>query len=80
MSACESKLASRSSRKSQWPRPCFLSRPRSMLSLAGDRGQVLRVLGWALTRITIYRWCYSLTAKVADWRLCVEQSCELLAT
>ena len=38
--------------KSQWPRLYLLSRPRShsrMPSLAGDRGQVLRVLGWALT-------------------------------
>ena len=38
----------------QWPRLFVLSRPRSrgcMPSLVGDRGQVLRVLGWALTRI-----------------------------
>ena len=38
----------------QWPRLYLLSRPRSrgrMPSLVGDRGQVLRVLGWALTRI-----------------------------
>ena len=38
----------------QWPRLCLLSRPRSrgrMPSLVGDRGQVLQVLGWALTRI-----------------------------
>ena len=37
----------------QWPRLCLLSRPRSrgrMPSLVGDRGQVLQVLGWALTR------------------------------
>ena len=56
MPACESKLVSRSSRKAwpQWPRLYLLSRPRSrghMPSLVGDRGQVLRVLGWALTRI-----------------------------
>ena len=40
--------------RSQWPRLCSLSRPMScghMLSLVGDCGQVLRVLGWALTRI-----------------------------
>ena len=59
-----------------WPRLCLLSRPRSrgrMPSLVGDPGQVLRVLGWA------YCWCYSLTAKEADWWLCVEQSCELFS-
>ena len=54
MPACKSKLGSRSSRRPQWPRLYLLSRPRShghMPSLVGDRGQVLRVLGWALTRI-----------------------------
>ena len=38
----------------QWPRLYSLGRPRScdrMPSLVGDRGQVLRVLGWALTRM-----------------------------
>ena len=38
----------------QWPRLYLYSRPRSgdrVLSLVGDSGQVLRVLGWALTRI-----------------------------
>ena len=38
----------------QWPRLYLLSRPRSrgrMPSLVGDGGQVLQVLGWALTRI-----------------------------
>ena len=37
----------------QWPRLYSLGRPRScdrMPSLVGDRGPVLRVLGWALTR------------------------------
>ena len=36
----------------QWPRLYLLSRPRSrgrMPSLVGDGGQVLQVLGWALT-------------------------------
>ena len=46
MSACESKLVSRSSRKLTVARS-----PGHMPSLVGDRGQVLRVLGWALTRI-----------------------------
>ena len=48
MYACESKLASRSSRKATVPRRYLLSRPRScgrMPSLVGDRGQKLRVLG-----------------------------------
>ena len=38
----------------QWPRLYLLSRPRShgrMPGLVGDGGQVLQVLGWALTRI-----------------------------
>ena len=38
----------------QWPRLYSLGRPRScdrMPSLVGDRGPVLRVLGWALTRM-----------------------------
>ena len=38
----------------QWPRLYSLGRPRScdrMPSLVGDRGLVLRVLGWALTRM-----------------------------
>ena len=38
----------------QWPRLYLLSRPMSrgrMPTLVGDRGQVLRVLGLALTRI-----------------------------
>ena len=56
MSACESKLASRSSRKATVAKTVFfcLSRPRSggrMPSLVGNCGQVLGVLGWALTRI-----------------------------
>ena len=38
----------------QWPRLYSLGRPRSfnhMPSLVVDRGPMLRVLGWALTRI-----------------------------
>ena len=38
----------------QWPRLYSLGKPRScdrMPSLVGDRGAVLRVLGWALTRM-----------------------------
>ena len=54
MPACESKLASRRSRKATVVKTVFLSRPRScgrMPSLVGDCGQVLRVLDWAITRI-----------------------------
>ena len=53
MSPCESKLVCRISKRPQWPRLYLLSRPRSchMPSLVGDCGQVLQVLGWALTRI-----------------------------
>ena len=32
-----------------------LGRPRSRDHMVGDRGQVLVMLGWALTRI--YHWC-----------------------
>ena len=55
MPPCESKLVSRSSR-SQWPRLYLLSRRRCssrVPGLVGDCCQVLRVLGWALTRIHI---------------------------
>ena len=48
--ACESKFVSRSSYSDQ---ECTysLGRPRSPPSLVGDSGQVLGVLGWALTGI-----------------------------
>ena len=51
----------------QWPRLYLLSRPRSrgrMPSLVGDRGQVLRVLDWALTRIRNL----SLVRRCGQWR------------
>ena len=54
MPACESKLVSRSSRKATVTKTVSLGRPRScdrMPSLVGDRGPVLQVLGWALTRM-----------------------------
>ena len=50
-SACESL---ETAERPQWPRLYSLGRPRScnrMPSLVGDRGPVLRVLGWALTRM-----------------------------
>ena len=56
----------------QWPRLYSLGRPRScdrMPSLVGDRGPVLRVLGWALTRMR----------NTLNGCLCVEQSCELFS-
>ena len=53
MPACESKLVSRSSRKATVAKAVFVEyRLRShgrMPSLVGDRGLVLRVVGWALT-------------------------------
>ena len=83
MLACESKLASRSSTKApQWPRLYLLSRSRSRdrtPSLVGDGGQVLQVLGWALTRIRnlpLVR--YSQTKGAVRW-LCAEQSRELFS-
>ena len=66
----------------QWPRLYLLSRPRSrgrMPSLVGDRGQVLRVLGWAKLEYAIYHWCYTLVPKGAEQWLCVEQSRELFS-
>ena len=51
MPACECLEAAE---RPQWPRLYSLGRPRScdrMPSLVGDRGPVLRVLGWALTRM-----------------------------
>ena len=50
-----------------------------MPSLVGDRGQVLRVLGWALTRIRNLSLAYALVPKGAERWLCVEQSCELFS-
>ena len=75
MPACESNLVSTSS----------LGRPRSCdrkPSLVGDHGPVLRVLGWALTRmfnlslVDIY---YGVVEKKAEECLCVEQSRELFS-
>ena len=83
MFACESKLASRSSRKAtRWSRLYLLSRPRShgrMPSLVGDCGQVLQVLGWAITRIhnlsLVLHWQ---PRNVNGAGLCVEQSRKLV--
>ena len=48
MPACESKLASRSSRKATVAKDVFRPRSRGhMPSLVGDSGQVLGVQGWA---------------------------------
>ena len=54
MPACGSKFVSRRSKSPQWLRVDSFGRLRScrhMPSLVGDSGQVLGVLGWALTRI-----------------------------
>ena len=64
-----------------------------MPSLVGDSGQVLGVLGWALTRIhslpnlllvlpqivelLYYLWCCNAVDKIFQQWLCAEQSCEL---
>ena len=56
-----------------------MSRGR-MPSLVGDRGQVLRVLGWALTRIrNLSLVLRSGIPKGAERWLCVEQSRELFS-
>ena len=67
----------------QWPRLNSMGRPRScdrIPSLVGNRGLVLRVLGWALTRMrNIYRWYYAAVDKKAPEELCVEQNRELFS-
>ena len=66
----------------QWPRLYLLSRPRSrgrMPSLVGVGGQVLQVLGWALTRIHNLPLVRYSQAKGAVRWLCVEQSRELFS-
>ena len=50
----EASLCLEATDRPQWPRVYLLGRPRSrggLPSLVGDSGQVLGVLGWALTRI-----------------------------
>ena len=66
----------------QWPRLYSLGRPRScdrMHSLVVDRGPMLRVLGWALTRIRNSPLVRYSQAKGAVRWLCVEQSRELFS-
>ena len=61
----------------RWPRLYSSGRATScdrLPSLVGDRGPVLRVLGWAL-----YRWYYDTVEKEAEECLCVEQSRELFS-
>ena len=78
MLACESKLASRSSTKATVAKTVFVARGR-MPSLVGDSGQVLQVLGWALTRIRNLPLVRYSQAKGAVRWLCVEQSGELFS-
>ena len=57
-------------------------RPRSydrMPSLVGDRGPVLRVLGWALTRVCNISLVLDAVEKEAEECLRVEQSCKLFS-
>ena len=59
MPACESNLVSRSNRKATVAKTVLIGWPRScdhMPSLVGDRGPVLQVPGWALTRMHMYHW------------------------
>ena len=54
MPAHGSKFVFEATEEPQWPRVYSLDRPRSrgcMPNLVGDSGQVLGVLGWALTRM-----------------------------
>ena len=87
MPPCESKLVSRSSRKATVAKTLFVewaqvsqlyARPRGcMPGLVGDRGQVLRVLGWALTRGCSLLFVLRSSIQGAEQWLCVEQSREL---
>ena len=75
-------LCLEAAQRPQWPRLYLLSRPRfrgSMPSLVGDGGQVLQVLGWALTRIRNLLLVRCSQAKGAVRWLCVEQSHELFS-
>ena len=76
MPACESKLVSRSSRKTPVAKAALIGyRPKSCdrkPSLVGDRGPVLQVLGWDLTRM---HWYYGAVEKEAEEWLCMEQNC-----
>ena len=66
----------------QWPRLYSLGRPRScdhMPSLVGDRGLVLLVLGWALTRMRNISLVLRCRDKKAEEWLHVEQSRELFS-
>ena len=75
----EASLCLEAAKRPQWPRVYLLGRPRScghMPSLIGDSGQVLGVLGWALTRIhNLPLGCNAVDMVCQPW-LCVEQSCE----
>ena len=54
MPSCESKLVCRISRKATGAKTVLIGRPRfcdGMPSLVVDRGPMLRVLSWALTRM-----------------------------
>ena len=76
MSACESKLVSRSNRKATVAKTV---RPRPhghMPSVVGDCGQVVQVLDWALT--TIPNIALVLRSNIQR-RLCVEHSHELFS-
>ena len=70
---------SRSSRKATVAKSVSLGRPRSrgrMPSLVGDSGQVLGVLGWALTGIrNLPLCCNAVETRCQRW-LCEEQNCE----
>ena len=58
----------------QWPRLYSLGMP----SLVGDRGPVLRVPGWALTRMCNISLVLHCSRQGEGW-LCVEQSRELFS-
>ena len=75
-------LSLEAAERPQWPRLYSLGRPRScdcMPSLVGDRGPVLRVLGWALTRMRNISLYYIAVDKKAERWLCVKQSRELFS-
>ena len=76
-------LSTREGSPSKWgcicTPPTYLPWIRHWPSLVVDRGPMLRMLGWALTRMCDNRCYYSAVEKNAGERLCVEQSYELFS-
>ena len=76
----EASLCLKATERPQSPLVYSLGRPRSrgrMPILVGDSGQVLGVLGWALTRIRNLSLVLQCCGQDISTVVCVEQSCDL---